>query len=256
MNKIKLLKLWNRYYIINTFAAVAPITALALFLYLSICDILSWFFSLLIMFTILCVSLITLIITTEKQRKISTDKANLNAFLAIAVNDFRGGIFYNKNGKRKINKQMTFVSNLKGLLYNVNYTDNENRKELYNFICNDYYLKNEDEFIQLCRNCLNAKKNQQVPINEDIIDKTSTFKLVASFVKLQIKIGILCAMIVALFMALFLAFCELLSKELPFATDLFSFLAARKGAIYTSNTIVFDVAAIILLILEIKQEDI
>lgn len=45
MNKIKLLKLWNRYYIINTFAAVAPITALALFLYLSICDILSWFFS-------------------------------------------------------------------------------------------------------------------------------------------------------------------------------------------------------------------
>lgn len=78
----------------------------------------------------------------------------------------------------------------------------------------------------------------------------------ASFVKLQIKIGILCAMIVALFMALFLAFCELLSKELPFATDLFSFLAARKGAIDTSNTIVFDVAAIILLILEIKQEDI
>ena len=100
MNKIKLLKLWNRYYIINTFAAVAPITALALFTYLSICDILSWFFSLLIMFTILCISLITLIITTEKQRKISTDKANLNAFLAIAVNDFRGGIFYNKKGKR------------------------------------------------------------------------------------------------------------------------------------------------------------
>ena len=120
MNKIKL---WNRYYIINTFATVAPITALALFTYLSICDILSWFFSLLIMFTILCISLITLIITTEKQR-ISTDKANLNAFLAIAVNDFRGGIFYNKKGKRKINKQMTFVSNVKGLLYNVNYTDN------------------------------------------------------------------------------------------------------------------------------------
>lgn len=255
MNKIKLLKLWNRYYIINTFAAVAQLLHL---LYLPTYQyVIYWvgFFAVNHVYYLMYF-FNNLNNYNWKTEKISTDKANLNAFLAIAVNDFRGGIFYNKKGKRKINKQMTFVSNLKGLLYNVNYTDNENRKELYNFICNDYYLKNEDEFIQLCRNCLNAKKNQQVPINEDIIDKTSTFKLVASFVKLQIKIGILCAMIVALFMALFLAFCELLSKELPFATDLFSFLAARKGAIDTSNTIVFDVAAIILLILEIKQEDI
>lgn len=256
MSKKELLKLWNSYYLINTGSSIVPLIAIVAFAYLFLCDIISFEHMLIFVSVILLAALITLMITFEKVKKLTTNKNNLNAFLQIAVDGFKGEIFYSKKGKRKINKQMAFVSNLKELLKQFNCTGNENRKILYDFIDNDYCLKNEDIFIQLCQNCLASKQKQQNSIDEGSIDKTSILIMCFRFVLLQFKFGMLCAMIVALCMVFILAFCEPLSRELPCCIECLNKLLEHKEAIDTANTIVFDIAAIVLVYFEIKQEEI
>ncbi|MDE5558076.1 MAG: hypothetical protein K2J32_10385, partial [Ruminococcus sp.] len=198
---------------------------------------------------ILFFSLLVLIIVSNKITKITTDKNNLNSFLQIANDEY---IKMGKNGflgKRKLNKQMTFALNLKLMLNQFDNTKNENRKKLYDFINNNYYLKDENEFVRLCENCLNNKENPQDEMNVVKLDIT---KLTRRFVLSNVKIVIFYAMIIVLLFTIIIDFGEII----VYFPKVSEFLTKRKDSIETANTIVFDIAAILLLYFEIKQEDI
>ena len=253
MKKEKLFKKWNRYYNINTYSTVALCVFIVIGLYMWACDFFKIEIVAAILFLLTVVSLIVLCVFQGKSVKLSNNKNNLNSFLKIVVDRYKGTYFYTRSGKRKLNKQMTYVLDLKKILENCN-TDNDDRKKLLDFINYGYYLKNEDEFIQLCNNCLNKSDKQNVEVNEETVDKSNSFKLIRRFVLWNFKKVLFYTLIAALILAVIIGFYERIYDELP--KVIINCLNEHKDNIETANTIMFDIAAILLLYFEIKQEDI
>ena len=159
-------------------------------------------------------------LVSHQNKKIITDKNNLNSFLQIAIDNYKSMASNSIWKKRKLNKQMTFALNLKLMLNQFDNSKNESRKKLFDFINNNYYLKNEEEFITLCSNCLKNQENFQDEID---IDKSNINKLTYCFVLSNVKIVIFYTMIIALFSTIII---EYLGEIFIYFPKLNAFLAS------------------------------
>lgn len=250
MKKKKLFKKWSRYYNLNIFFSIVPTISIIIMMYVFACNIISIDIFAYIIFGILVFSFLMLMLVSHQNQKIIKDKNNLNSFLQIAIDNYKSMASNGIWKKRKLNKQMTFALNLKLMLKQFDNSKNESRKKLFDFINNNYYLKNEEEFITLCSNCLKNQENFQDEID---IDKSDINKLTYRFVLSNVKIVIFYTMIIALLSTIII---EYLGEIFIYFPKVSEFLTKRKDSIETANTIVFDIAAILLLYFEIKQEDI
>ncbi len=250
MKKEKLFKKWSRYYNLNIFFSIVPTISIIIMMYVFACHIISIDIFAYIIFGILVFSFLIIMLVSHQNKKIITDKNNLNSFLQIAIDNYKSMASNSIWKKRKLNKQMTFALNLKLMLNQFDNSKNESRKKLFDFINNNYYLKNEEEFITLCSNCLKNQENFQDEID---IDKSNINKLTYCFVLSNVKIVIFYTMIIALFSTIII---EYLGEIFIYFPKLNAFLMNKKDYIETANTIIFDIAAILILYFEIKQEDI
>lgn len=251
MRKEELFKKWDKYYKLNVLFSITPTISIVIALYLWACGVQIEVITI-ILSVILIICLASIAIISKRISGI-TEKKNLNSFLQIAIDEYENMAYNGLWGKRKLNKQMTFALNLKIILGQYNNTDNESRKKLFDFIENGYYLKNGKEFIALCENCLTSKGTYQKEIDENEIDKSSIYKLTLRFILSNVKIVIFYSMVISLLITIFISYFGGIYNSISILKEIF---LENKEAIDTANTIVFDIAAILLLYFEIKQEDI
>lgn len=210
----------------------------------------------LIMVIVYLICIIKLWMTNKKITKLISNKNNLNSFLQITIDRYIGMGEKRFPHKRRLNKQRTLAYHLMILLEKVNKDEKnkkliEKRNQLHDFIDKELNVKNENKFIQLCQECLNYKNtsdNIATSDEENDSDNEIANKLILKFVFMNIKMVIFIFLILAFIVTLLLGY-------FPYLQEI-DYIKERIDYINTTNTVMFDLATIMLLYFEIKQEEV